>query len=126
MLESRRRERRKKKGHDDDHHYDKEEETGEIHPQDPEEMLRSKFIGQYFVKSRIIHFLHNSKNGRRLVRGPSVFLFTGPPGVGKTYLAKLIATALEREIFQYDMATYKTAEDVDSFVSPRLGPSYIY
>ena len=40
-------------------------------------------------------------------RGPrSVFIFAGPPGVGKTYLAELGAAMLNRPVKRFDMSAF--------------------
>ena len=65
--------------------------------------LRSRVIGQDQVCEDIAQQLR-----RRLalqVRGKpvGVFLLAGPPGTGKTYLSKCLATALERKLLHFDM-----------------------
>ncbi|GAB5364540.1 hypothetical protein AAMO2058_000979000 [Amorphochlora amoebiformis] len=79
------------------------------------------FVGQSHVTDRLATFVQRERYHRRLNKGPAVFVFAGPPGVGKTYVAGVIASMLERPLVQYDMAQYKHAEDIDSFISPRPG-----
>ncbi len=41
---------------------------------------------------------------------PATFLFAGPPGVGKTYLAEVAAKALGRPFMRFDMSEYSDNE----------------
>ncbi len=52
---------------------------------------------------------------------PCLISRAGPPGVGKTYLASLIAQHLSRPLITLDMGLYKDKNDVDSLVGPRVG-----
>ncbi len=88
---------------------------------DPFVELSENFIGQPLVVSKIKSFLRDDIKRRRMSDGPSIFVFVGIPGAGKTYLAGLIARILNRPLKTYDMANYKEASDIDSFTGPRQG-----
>jgi len=90
------------------------------------------FIGQDHAVNAVASALLADARGLKTSRAPIVFLFLGPAGVGKTMLARLVASARHGGrawkdvagaggLAVFSMVNYKNAEDVDSFVSPRQG-----
>eukprot|EP00808_Paulinella_micropora_P023919 g14020.t1 len=99
-------------------------ETVELAEMSPmERTIRHKFIGQSHVLHAVLASLHDLVSGwdLRPGRSPLIFVFLGPPGTGKTYLAKLIAEYLDKPLLKTEMGNFKNAEDIDSFVGPRAG-----
>ena len=82
--------------------------------------LKAKVIGQDAVCDDVA-----KQCGRRLaleVRGKpvGVFGFFGPPGTGKTYLAKNLAAAMDRKLLHFDMTQFSDAHAASQlFGSPK-------
>lgn len=62
------------------------------------------FVSGYF-QSEVMALSPNRKDQPR-----SIFLFAGPPGVGKTYLAQTAAAALKIPFCRFDMSEYSDKE----------------
>ncbi|MBQ9747862.1 MAG: AAA family ATPase [Clostridia bacterium] len=60
----------------------------------------SIFVAGYFQAELL------SMTDKARVRPAATFLFAGPPGVGKTFLAEQAATALGRPFMRFDMSEY--------------------
>merc|ERR1719367_56019 len=66
-----------------------------------EEVLNNEHYGLEDVKKRILEFIAVS-NLKGSVQG-KILCLSGPPGVGKTSIAKSIANALERKFFRFSV-----------------------
>ena len=62
--------------------------------QSSQEVLESSHYGMLDTKDRILEFI--AKNKRINSQSGMVLLLTGPPGVGKTSIAKSIGDCLQR------------------------------
>jgi ATP-dependent Clp protease ATP-binding subunit ClpA len=87
------------------------------------EFLKSRIIGQDAVCDEVAAHLRRRLAARRPDKPLAVFCFAGPPGVGKTYFAKVLAEKLygsEKYLLFFDMSQYGQPLAASSlFGSPR-------
>lgn len=92
-----------------------------------EEILKEKIVGQDDAVRIISQTIQMIKTGLIGMNRPlGVFMFVGPTGVGKTYLAKTLADFLfgsEKEIIRVDMSEYMEKHTVSKLIG--APPGYV-
>ena len=85
------------------------------------ERLRPQRLEEYIGQS---HLVGEQGVFRRFIESGNVpsFILWGPPGVGKTTLARLVATALDRRMFTLSAVT----SGVTLIVAVNVNPSFIF
>lgn len=90
-------------------------------------VLMTKVIGQNEAVEKLVKAIKRSRVGLKDPNKPiGTFLFTGPTGVGKTYLAKILAEELfgsKDSIIRIDMSEYMEKYAVSRMVG--APPGYI-
>ncbi len=91
-----------------------------------EDRLSKRIISQKEAIHAVSKAIRRNRSGIRPRRRPSSFVFVGPTGVGKTYLAKALAIELfdsEESIIRLDMSEYMERHTVAKLIgSP---PGYV-
>lgn len=92
--------------------------------QNLENELNSKVFGQENAISNIVKSIKRARAGFGKKDKPSsIFLFVGSSGVGKTELAKTLASSLDFPLLRFDMSEYQEKHSVSRFIgSP---PGYV-
>ena len=84
--------------------------------------LKEYIIGQDDVVDQVIKQIKKQKLGFNDTR-VSCYLFVGPSGVGKTMLAKKLASILTKNIIKLDMTEYSEAHSISKIIG--APPGYI-
>jgi ATP-dependent Clp protease ATP-binding subunit ClpA len=89
-----------------------------------EKGLRSKVFGQETAIESLLDKIFIAQAGLKAVNKPvGSFLFVGPTGVGKTEVAKQLASGMGVKLVRFDMSEYQEAHSVSKFIgSP---PGYV-
>lgn len=89
--------------------------------------LKAKVLGQDQAVDALARSIQRNRLGLRNEKRPiGVFLFVGPTGVGKTYLAKKLAEALfndEQAMIRFDMSEYMEKHTVSRMMG--APPGYV-
>ena len=91
---------------------------------DLERELKSRIFGQDEAVEKVVEAVKRSRAGFREPDKPiASLLFVGPTGVGKTELARQLATTLGVPLLRYDMSEYQEKHTVAKFVG--APPGYV-
>lgn len=89
-----------------------------------DEDLKATIFGQDEAIERLSSAIRLSRSGLRSADKPiGSFLFAGPTGVGKTELAKQLASVLGVELLRYDMSEYSERHTVSRLIG--APPGYV-
>ncbi len=96
-----------------------QERLGEL-----ESKLQAVIFGQDHAISQVVSAIKLSRSGLGQPEKPvGSFLFSGPTGVGKTELAKQLATVLGVEFIRFDMSEYAESHTVSRLIG--APPGYV-
>ena len=91
-----------------------------------EKNLHKNLIGQNEAVSAVSRAIRRNRAGLKSTKRPPSFIFVGPTGVGKTYLAKMLAYEMfgsEDSIIRIDMSEYMEKHSTSKLIgSP---PGYV-
>ncbi|PKN58663.1 MAG: ATP-dependent Clp protease ATP-binding subunit ClpA [Deltaproteobacteria bacterium HGW-Deltaproteobacteria-14] len=91
---------------------------------DLELRLQERVFGQEEAIRRVARAVKLARAGMRAVERPiGSFMFTGPTGVGKTELAKVLADVLRMGFVRFDMSEYMEAHTVSRLIG--APPGYV-
>ena len=86
--------------------------------------IKSRLYGQDTAVDTVLEHIYVSRAGLKSINKPiGSFLFTGPTGVGKTELSKLLAENLGMKLLRYDMGEYQEKHSVAKLIG--APPGYV-
>ena len=89
-----------------------------------EDNIKSNLYGQDHAVDRILDKIFVAKAGLKSLNKPvGNFLFTGPTGVGKTELAKLLSQNLSMKLLKFDMSEYQEKHSIAKLIG--APPGYV-
>ena len=92
--------------------------------QNVEIMIKQKLYGQDVSVDTVLEHIYVSRAGLKSLNKPiGSFLFTGPTGVGKTELAKLLCENLGMKLLRYDMSEYQEKHSIAKLIG--APPGYV-
>ena len=86
--------------------------------------IKSKLVGQDHVIDSVVQQLRRRIAAKRKNKPVAVFCFAGPPGVGKTYFAQILAEKLygdQKHLLFFDMSLYAQPHAVSSLFGQAKG-----
>lgn len=88
------------------------------------ENMQKEIFGQEEAANTLISAIKNARSGLSEGSKPwGSFVFSGPSGVGKTELAKVLSNVLDKELLRFDMSEYMEAHAVARLIG--APPGYI-
>ncbi len=101
------------------------DQTGSGHNlQNVEITVKTKLFGQDTSVDTVLEHIYVSRAGLKSLNKPiGSFLFTGPTGVGKTELAKLLCENLGMKLLRYDMSEYQEKHSIAKLIG--APPGYV-
>ena len=92
--------------------------------QNIEILIKQKLYGQDVSVDTVLEHIYVSRAGLKSLNKPiGSFLFTGPTGVGKTELAKLLCENLGMKLLRYDMSEYQEKHSIAKLIG--APPGYV-
>ena len=86
--------------------------------------IKARLFGQDGAVNDVLEKIYVAKAGLKEINKPmGSFLFSGPTGVGKTELAKLLAENMSMKLLRYDMSEYQEKHTVAKFIG--APPGYV-
>jgi len=86
--------------------------------------IKQHLYGQDTAVDEVLEKIYIARAGLKAVNKPiGSFLFTGPTGVGKTELAKLLSTNLNMKLLRYDMSEYQERHSIAKLIG--APPGYV-